>query len=240
VRWAPLPLVDDRDGSWWQDRRIDLLRTAAGAVIRWRANDSSRTLFVVPGDTARLGRRKEECEIVTRWLPCRSAQEDPEEWERTESISRAHLRVLITIDGVAIAQEPGASSPTHVEVDGAWRRLTNDRWRVVRDTRIRLGAPNGTPQRGLLLAITPVIHQRRVVAALITRPENASEHAYLLLAAACPLRRCGLAATHLPETLDIAPAGNGIAVRALASQRIDAGALELASLSADDFTRYPS
>lgn len=240
VRWANLPLVADRDGSWWQDRRIDLARTSGGAVIRWRANDGPRALFVVPGEVARLGRRKEDCEIVTRWLPCRSPEEDGERWERTQSISRAHLRVTIRPDGAAIEPEEGASSATHLELDGGWRRLTTDRWPITRETRVRLGAPGGSPQAGLLLTIMPVVHQRRVVAALITRPENAPEHAYLLLAAACPIRRCGVSAKEIPETIEIAPTTNGVAVRALASQRVDAAALEIASLSPDDFTRYPS
>ena len=240
LRWAPLPLVEDREPGWWEGRKVDIAREAGGVVITWHSGDAQRSLFVIAGEVARIGRRKEDCDIVARWLPCRSREQDPENWALNQSISRAHLRVLTTADGVAVEAERSASSPTHLELEGSSRRLSGERWRVSHETRLRLGAASGAPHAGLLLAIAPVVQDRHTIGALVTRPENAPEHAYLLLSNVCEPRRSRLPLDGLPESIEIAPVEGGIAVRAPALQRSDRRTLEVRGLTPDDFTRYPA
>jgi hypothetical protein len=240
LKWAQLPLVEDRDGGWWAARTAEVARVSGSALVRWSSAGIERTLFIVPGDVARIGRRKEDCDVVTRWLPCRSAALDPENWDRNREISRAQLRIFVSPAGISIAPEPDVSSSTHLEKDGESQRLA-ERTRVsTGQTRVRLGAPGGTPRAGLLLVIAPVVQDGHVVAALVTRPENVAEHAYLVLSSRCRLGRGGLALDGLPDAVEIVPLGHGLALRAPASHTAAGRALGFRELSPDDFTRYPS
>jgi hypothetical protein len=246
VNWVPVQLAADREAHWWTSRTSEVEHATGCLLLRWTARGQGRMLFITSGKQVRMGRRKEDNDLVLRWLPCRSEAMDPENWKRNQSLSRRHILLNVAPRQAAVEVDPSALAPTYVEVDDHLSKLRPGQpVPLTKEGRFRLGEPDGSPDNGLLVSFQPILKNGRLGGVHVTRPENLPCQAYLVVVPGASLELDSLAQDDLPPGLTVEARGDtppdcAISLRSPLLSGPRPASLSASEARPEDFTEVPA